>query len=249
MHQAGPQVGHERVAVGQGLNGFPPVPHHGAEEAQVGGGQHPPVDRRLRRRPPEGASVGVVDRGDGVFGAGGNGQADPDEALVQQQAVPRRPVGGGDGRTVGPIERGEQGISATGGREYGPGCLGAQAERVGLEMAAPAGPPVGAEALEERVASVDRTDGTDGPQPSGAIGRQEDLEGCPGRRVQPLAGRKGRLVGLAGEQQGSRAQRGQGHSVGLHRCPHFPAMRGRVAESYFYRGLETGAIADVCWKS
>ena len=63
------------------------------------------------------------------------------------------------------------------------------------------------------------------------LGDQEDLEGCPGRGVQPLAGRKGRLVGLAGEQQGSRAQRGQGHSVGLHEMSSFPvspAMRGKT---------------------
>ena len=36
--------------------------------------------------------VRVVDRRNGVFGGGGNLEPDPDESLVQEQAVSRRPV-------------------------------------------------------------------------------------------------------------------------------------------------------------
>ena len=64
---------------------LPAVPHHAAQEAQVGGRQRPAIERRVVGG--RGAVVRIVDALDDELGRGGHVQPDANQSARQQEAV------------------------------------------------------------------------------------------------------------------------------------------------------------------
>ena len=145
----------DAAAASSVAEGLAAVPHHGAEEAQVGRRQRPPEQRKLGRRRE---AVGVVDLDQLELGIGRNRQADPNDAAREQHAVrllarrPRRDIGVG---RVGAVDEAKDRVGAVRGLEALANAARRDRPAFGSLVARAARAAVGAEAGEERAAAVD----------------------------------------------------------------------------------------------
>ena len=148
---------------------FAAVPHDGAIEDDVGRWQWPAVHRQhadsLGRRLLDDtggrigvATVRVLDRRDGEFGGGRDGETDADQAVLYQQPIgflffaQRRDIVAGAG---GAVDQAEDRIRAGAVLEPLGDIVRAHAPAVLRLMAGEAGPPISSQILEEGVVRRD----------------------------------------------------------------------------------------------
>ena len=157
-------VGRRRIA-----EGLAAVPHHRAEEAQVGRRQRAPEQRQLgRAREP----VRVVDLDELELRRRRNADADADQALLEQHAV--RLLALVPGRDVG--QRRVRAVDEAKHRIHPLRLLEALAQALGRDrpaflrlMAGHATAPVAAELAEERIAAIDEAVGADRHQHAAGV--------------------------------------------------------------------------------
>ncbi len=223
----------DAVGAGGVLEGLAAVPHHGAEEADVGGGQRAAEQRQLGGGR---VAVRIVDARELEVRAGRNRQPDADHAVLEQHAVgllargPRGHVGAG---RVGAVHQAEDRILAVGGLE----ALAHAVRRdrpalVGL-VARLARAAVAAQAGEERVLAVDAAGGADGERLAAAVAVQ--LRAIGARAV---------VAGRDDPAEGEREEPGDGHGHG--RCTHLcsPTINGCSGRSFVVRRSRTALLGE-----
>ena len=148
LHQVGGEIGHEGGSAVEWIgDGFAAVEHHGAQKAEIRGGQRAAVDGNGLLASggigDDGAAVGVANSFDGELRGARNFEEDANHAALEEQAVVGG-IAGGAGGAVRAVDGGEQRVFAVREGEAGADVLDAEAHGVAGLVAGAAGAAVGA---------------------------------------------------------------------------------------------------------
>jgi len=186
LHQVGGEVGDEGgFAVEWIGDGFAAVEHHGAQKAEIRGGQRAAVDGNGLLASggvgDDGAAVRIANSFDGELRGARNFEEDANQAALEEQAVVGR-IAGRAGGTVRAVDGGEQRVFAVRECEAGANILNAEAHGVAGLVAGAAGAAIGAEALEEWAVIADRAGHVVSGDDAGGIEEREEVRNHGGRK-------------------------------------------------------------------
>jgi hypothetical protein len=179
LHQVGGEIGHEGGFAVQWIgDGFAAVEHHGAQKAEIRGGQRAAVDGNGLLAGggigDDGAAVGVANSFDGELRGARNFEEDANHAVLEEQAVVGG-IAGGAGGAVRAVDGGEQRVFAVREGEAGADVLDAEAHGVAGLVAGAAGAAVGTKALEEWTVFADRAIGVVSGDDASGIEEREKI--------------------------------------------------------------------------